>query len=525
MSDFISDTSIVVGDFNARNSLWYTPDTIDNRGEKTAEWLDEADLGILNEDTPTRIFNNTETSPDLSLATPNLLPAIYWSTLDALSSDHLPILLSLVTDIERIKAPKRTYINFKKADWESFRNYIEEKLQQIPLTDNVHKSEKQIRTTIQRAAKRFIPAGRIPLMHNAVDSETAKLIDERNGLRAQNPTDPHITELNEQINTNIKEHKRAKWLEHLNNCGPGTKTLWSTIKHLNSGPRQLENQSISFNGKAYSKPKKIANCLNRQFTPNSTTRPTKEFRRTLRTLKKKKTSDAPITITPTMIEAAIKKSKNSKAIGPDRLSPIMIKNLGPVAIAFLANLFTNSINQSITPPLWKVGRIIPLPKPGKPVDEGPSYRPISLLSPLAKLLESVILPTIQSAITLKPHQHGFRKAHSTVTALQSISDHITTGLNKAKPVDRTVLVAIDLSKAFDTVNHELLLKDILDLPLNHHLKSFLAGYLRGRQTFVDFRGAKSKYRKVRQGVPQGAVLSPTLFNLYMSHMPTPPCGH
>ena len=171
----------------------------------------------------------------------------------------------------------------------------------------------------------------------------------------------------------------------------------------------------------------------------------------------------------------------------------MIKNLGPVAIAFLANLFTNSINQSITPPLWKVGRIIPLPKPGKPVDKGPSYRPISLLSPLAKLLESVILPTIHSAITLiKPHQHGFRKAHSTVTALQSISDHIPTGLNKAKPVDRTVLVAIDLSKAFDTVNHELLLKDILDLPLNHHLKSFLAGYLRGRQTFVDFRGAKSK---------------------------------
>ena len=90
----------------------------------------------------------------------------------------------------------------------------------------------------------------------------------------------------------------------------------------------------------------------------------------------------------------------------------------------------------------------------KSVNEGPSYRPISLLSPLAKLLESIMLPQIQEAITLKPHQHSFRKGHSKVTALQQISDHITLGLNQEKPVNHTVLVAIDLSKAFDTVNHK-----------------------------------------------------------------------
>ena len=176
------------------------------------------------------------------------------------------------------------------------------------------------------------------------------------------------------------------------------------------------------------------------------------------------------------------------------------------------------------PTIWKTGRIIPLLKPQKSSDQGPSYRPISLLSPPAKILESILLPNISNAINFAPHQHGFRKGYSTTTALQTLTDHITYGLNKNKPVDRTVVVAIDLSKAFDTVNHELLLKDILGLNLNNNIKRFLSAYLRGRQTYVEFRNKRSKFRKMRQGVPQGGVLSPVLFNLYMSKMPPPPTG-
>ena len=225
--------------------------------------------------------------------------------------------------------------------------------------------------------------------------------------------------------------------------------------------------------------------------------------------------------TPCDTTKKIKDSKNSKAMGPDDISPIMIKNLGQNGINFMTNMFNKVVNNCTIPPIWKVGRIIPLPKPGKPSDEGPSYRPISLLSPAAKILESLLLEPLQDSISLKPHQHGFRKGRSTVTALQDITGHIRDGLNKKKPVDRTVMVAIDLSRAFDTVNHELLIQDVLLLPLNNRIKRFIAAYLRGRQTFVEFRGAKSSYRKMKQGVLQGGVLSPTLFNLYMKDMPTP----
>ncbi len=180
------------------------------------------------------------------------------------------------------------------------------------------------------------------------------------------------------------------------------------------------------------------------------------------------------------------------------------------------------MKDSIIPSIWKTAKIIPLLKPGKSSDLGPSYRPVSLLSPAIKILEALLLPYVNNAVQLATHQHGFRKGRSTTTALQDILDHVNLGLNRRKPVHRTVSVAIDLSRAFDTVDHQILLNDINKLDMNDYIKRFLCAYLRGRQTFVLFRNSKSKYRKVKQGVPQGGVLSPVLFNLYMSTMPSPP---
>ena len=131
-------------------------------------------------------------------------------------------------------------------------------------------------------------------------------------------------------------------------------------------------------------------------------------------------------------------------------------------------------------------------------------------------------PVILQSIDLADHQLGFRKGRSTATALHEITTHLKTGLNKQKPVDRTILVAVDLSCAFDTVNHETLLRDINNLRLDPHIKKFLTGYLRGRKTYVEFRDKTSTRRKMRQGVPQGGVLSPLLFNLYMAGVPLPP---
>ena len=99
---------------------------------------------------------------------------------------------------------------------------------------------------------------------------------------------------------------------------------------------------------------------------------------------------------------------------------------------------------------------------------------------------------------------------------------IKSGLNNPKPSHRTLLVALELKSAFDTVSHATLLHDINNTDLPNHAKRWMLSYLRGRHTYTDYEGTRSKRRKVKQGVPQGGVISPFLFNLHMRFLPIPP---
>ena len=380
LTDGLGDTQLILGDFNAHHHLWHTEDTEDTRGRLIAEWIGESSLGILNENQPTRVTDNSSTAPDLTIASDNCLTTCSWAVDISLGSDHLPIHISMTTEIEKCHAPNKTFVNFKKADWASFTSQTEAAFSRTTTNSDVHQSEKTFRNIINKAAKQHIPAGRIPKTFNAMPTQTAKLVEERDKIRRENPADPRIQDLNHEINIKIKEHRQDKWLEHLEKCGPGTKQLWDTIKSVDKPPRQPDNQGIMFSKKHFNKPKNLANQFNAQYTPGSETKPTQGFRNLLRNMRKK-TTDPEIVFTADQTRKAIKKAKNSKAMGPDHISPIMMKHIGENGINFLTNIFNCSVNQSIVPPIWKIGRIIPLLKQKKPEDEGTSYRPISLLSP------------------------------------------------------------------------------------------------------------------------------------------------
>ena len=519
--DNLGDNYYVLGDLNAHNELWLTNSTANHRGNALVDFIAGHNCGIINADLPTRVTDTASTSPDVSLASSNLLATTNWTVERKMNSDHLPILISITAEFKKSNTRPFTYINFSKADWPKFQDFTENIFMNAREVTNIHKAEKFFRKTVQKASKRFIPAGRIPKTLNALPTEAVRLIENRDNIQTTNRADPRLPDLNKEINKVINDHRKSKWQEHLATCQPGSKNLWKTIKSLNNQPPQPDNQSISFNNKSYLNAKDIATQFNKQYTPPLNKKPSQALRRTLRAMKKK-AKHQPIIFTPEQTRAAIHKAKNSKALGPDDISPIMLKQLGPHAINFLTNIFNKCMKDSIIPSIWKTAKIIPLLKPGKSSDLGPSYRPVSLLSPAIKILEALLLPYVNNAVQLATHQHGFRKGRSTTTALQDILDHVNLGLNKRKPVHRTVSVAIDLSRAFDTVDHQILLNDINKLNMNDYIKRFLCAYLRGRQTFVLFRNSKSKYRKVKQGVPQGGVLSPVLFNLYMSTMPSPP---
>ena len=140
-------------------------------------------------------------------------------------------------------------------------------------------------------------------------------------------------------------------------------------------------------------------------------------------------------------------------------------------------------------------------------------------------MERLILPSLNEHLPVPDVQHGFRTKHSTVTALNDFNQAIAEGFNQKKPHNRTVLLQLDLTKAFDMVSHDKLLKDLNQTTLPPELKRWFNTYLHGRQSRVNFRNETSSARNVRTGVPQGAVTSPVLFNFYLTKLPTPSSLH
>ena len=163
--------------------------------------------------------------------------------------------------------------------------------------------------------------------------------------------------------------------------------------------------------------------------------------------------------TSDQVTSAIKSCRSSRAYGPDSLSIFHLKNLGPQVTEHLTALYNDSLKSCRLPSIWKTSLVIPIPKPGKDSSQGTSYRPISLLYLSAKVLEVLILSSINEFLSPAKDQH-IRPRHSTTSALLQLTTDIETGFNQRKPPHCTVCVAIDLTAAFDTVSHDTLISKI-----------------------------------------------------------------
>jgi hypothetical protein len=240
--------------------------------------------------------------------------------------------------------------------------------------------------------------------------------------------------------------------------------------------------------------------------------------RVIKNIKKKHQIDHSFQpFTSQLTKDAIAKSKNSTAVGPDGLTFLHLKYLGPKGIAYLTNLFNLSLAHADIPAVWKKAHIVP--KPGKPANLSTSYRPISLLSPAVKILEGLLLPFATQSLPSTHTQHGCKPMHSTIMAPLPIVTNVAIGFNEKKPASQTVIVSLDISKAFDVVDHDLLLDKISMTTLHSNITRWMTAYHWGRTAVCLFQGATSPQFPCHLGVQQGSVLSPVLFNFFVSDCP------
>ena len=207
--------------------------------------------------------------------------------------------------------------------------------------------------------------------------------------------------------------------------------------------------------------------------------------------------------------------KTRKATGADGITAQMLKATGTSIVKSITKLFNLSLKTSIFPAYWKFARVVPIPKTGNP--ESPSnYRPISILPIISKLLEkhvhNLLYQHLSNNCPLSPNQWGFTEGKLTTTALLSFVHECQEALDNGGEV---CSVFFDLCKAFDSVPHQPLLCKLFYLQVNPFLLRWIHSYLSSRTQSAVLDGAQSDPLPVVSGVPQGSVLGPLLFLVYI----------
>ena len=553
--------NIITGDFNCKHED-FGHDKADKDGNQLVQYMTENNMTKLNDNEPT--YTNDATGKqdvkDLIFSSPKFTKTFQDLHVDEdIGSDH-NIIRAIFSQQPYTLQRDQTIALYHQADWTDINHTITTEMSKTPLThtsstEDIDKYITKLTSTIQSTLKDKVKRIQIKLNSTPLPQHIRELIQQKKQNRTawkRTHNKHYKTEynrLNTQIQILIKQERQDKWDKKCDDLElqDNQHTTWRQLKQTlglrapaTKYPTLKKTNEDGITTKATTTKEKTAlltealqNIFTHDHPPDHFNEQYKQNVQEILThehdILQPLTTVPPDflqndkTISIETINKTIDKLNNKKAPGPDKITNKVIKLIKPSLSPILFTLINICKQKGYHPHTWKTALAILLNKPDKPPTNPNNYRPISLINSLSKILELLITQELRTWTEdnniLPDTQAGFRQNKSTQDKLYITTQMISQAKNRRHYASS---IFLDVEKAFDKVWLQGLIYKLYILNYPTHLIRYISSYLTDRYIYFNIKNNTSEHIKLNTGVPQGSSLSPLLYIIFTSDIPTPP---